>query len=89
MNERIKKLAEQATVKICFRVDPNSYKHIDDPDGEFDRFEFDKQKFAELIIKECLTVVESQRDPYSLNYSPKSQTASDIKYHFGLSNVSR
>ena len=53
MNERIQQLAEQATAKISFRLDPNTYKHIDDPDGDLERFEFDKQKFAELIVEEC------------------------------------
>ena len=56
MNKRIKELAEQATTKISFRLDPNTYKHIDDPDGDLERFEFDKQKFAELIVRECARV---------------------------------
>ena len=54
MNNQIQELAEQATTKISFRLDPNTYKHIDDPEGDLERFEFDKQKFAELIIKECM-----------------------------------
>ena len=54
MNERIKELAEQATTKISFRLDPNTYKHIDDPEGDLERFEFDKQKFALLIVQECM-----------------------------------
>ena len=57
MNERIKQLAEQATKKISFRLDPNTYKHIDDPEGDLERFEFDKQKFAQLIVRECAEVI--------------------------------
>ena len=53
MNERIRELAERATTKISFRLDPNTYKHIDDPDGDLERFEFDKEKFAKLIVREC------------------------------------
>ena len=56
MNERIDELMIQATTKISFRLDPNTYKHIDDPDGDLERFEFDKQKFAELIVRECARV---------------------------------
>ena len=41
MNERIKQLAEQATT-IEYGVD-----------NGFDRVTFDKEKFAELIVKEC------------------------------------
>lgn len=58
MNERIRQLAEQATAKISFRLDPNTYKHIDDPEGDLERFEFDKQKFAELIVRECANKVD-------------------------------
>jgi hypothetical protein len=41
MNERIKLLAEQATITEL------------GVDNGFDRVTFDKQKFAELIVEEC------------------------------------
>ena len=41
MNERIQKLAEQATT-IEYGLD-----------NGFDRVTFDKEKFAELIVREC------------------------------------
>ena len=63
MNERIKLLAEQATTKISFRLDPNTYKHIDDPEGDLERFEFDKQKFAQLIVQDCMNQVREQYLP--------------------------
>jgi len=44
MNERIRELAEQATT-IEYGVD-----------NGFDRVTFDKEKFAELIVKECLVL---------------------------------
>lgn len=43
-----------------------------------------EEKFAELIARECVKIVEDQRDPHTLNYSPKARTAADIKYYFGL-----
>ena len=43
MNERIKELAEQAT----------SYKEVL-VEGKHDIEVFDKEKFAELIVKECI-----------------------------------
>lgn len=43
MNERFKVLAEQAT----------SYKQIDGENGFFPLEVFDKEKFAELIVKAC------------------------------------
>jgi len=44
MNERIRELAEQATT-IEYGVD-----------NGFDCVTFDKEKFAELIVKECLVL---------------------------------
>ena len=78
MNKRIKELAEQATTKISFRLDPNTYKHIDDPEGDLERFEFDKEKFAELIVKECTVWVN---DNLGL-VDEKAKT--DLLKHFGV-----
>jgi len=53
MNERIRELAEQATT-IEYGVD-----------NGFDRVTFDKEKFAELIVRECVQVCEPILDePY-------------------------
>ena len=46
MNERIKELAEQAT-NIEYGVD-----------NGFDRVTFDKEKFAELIVADCLKQIK-------------------------------
>ena len=45
MNERIKELIEQATT-IEYGAD-----------NGFDRVTFDKEKFAELIVRECANIV--------------------------------
>ena len=58
MNERIRELIKQAT-------------HVEEPDGLFPREVFDEQKFAELIVRECIDVVPWQ-------YEEK------IKTHFGV-----
>ena len=65
MNERIKLLAEQAT----------SYMPGQPPyDGlTFDMF--DKEKFAELIVRECACVADDMK---SLD------VAKEIKQHFGV-----
>ena len=51
MNERIQKLAEQATT-IEYGLD-----------NGFDRVTFDKEKFAELIVRECMNQVREQYLP--------------------------
>ena len=48
MNERIKQLAEQATT-IEYGADRG-----------FDRVTFDKEKFAELIVRECADIAADQ-----------------------------
>lgn len=72
MNERIRELMAQAT-KV---VEPN------DPDYRHEIF--DKEKFAELIIRECIQVAANQRNPSNLNYKPSERFVEDLKLHFGV-----
>ena len=71
MNERIKELAEQASCDIK------------DEFGYWVGREFDKEKFAELIVKECARLVEDSK--WNL---PRGCTAADqakyVKEHFGV-----
>jgi len=70
MNERIKELAEQATI-IEYGVDNGS-----------DRISFDKEKFAELIVKECAELTINYRtDDY---YNGWLDYRDEIKKHFGV-----
>jgi hypothetical protein len=68
MNERIQELARQASVQ--------TFGYI--RDGYFEK------KFAELLIKECVEVCLSQRDPANLNYKPSQRFAEAVKQHFGV-----
>jgi len=82
MNEKIKQLAEQATRNV---ESANSYHSL----------VFDKEKFAELIIRECVGIVEDYGlslvggdENYlgeTLNLSIRVQEAGNkIKEHFGV-----
>ena len=64
MNERIKQLVEQAT--ICYS---NGQERT-----------FDKQKFAELIVRECISSVGSQADKAYLKKHFGLPVESDIVY---------
>jgi hypothetical protein len=67
MNERIQKLIEQATT-IEYGVD-----------NGFDRVTFDKEKFAELIVRECIGIVKQRW------INPDEDViAEEIKQHFGV-----
>ena len=66
MNERIKKLAEQAGMNI-----------VDDKFSTYGKF---AEKFAELIVRECIdTVLDS-----SVEYATRPQIAEELKEHFGV-----
>jgi hypothetical protein len=64
MNERIRQLAEQATCDIK------------DEFGNWINSEFNKEKFAELIVRECIDVVGKA------TASPNGYQA--IMNHFGV-----
>jgi hypothetical protein len=64
MNERIQKLIEQATT-IEYGVD-----------NGFDRVTFDKEKFAELIVRECSRVAKLEVGT--------NRVCDAIEKHFGV-----
>ena len=69
MNERIKELAEHAG----FHVAP--YDGINDNDMI--------EKFAELIVRECIQVCKSRVGNSDYN-TGRMHCASDLKEHFGV-----
>ena len=71
MNERIKELALQANPK-------NIFKEFDRDDIHF------VEKFAELIVKECIQIASKQRNPSNLNYKPSEQFEADLRLHFSV-----
>ncbi len=72
MNKRLRELVEQATEK------QTSY------DGLFVREFFDKEKFAELIVRECMGVARGMRNPPNLNYKPSDRFVDELRLHFGV-----
>ena len=77
MNERIQKLAEQATTVI----------EATEFSGE--GWIFNKEKFAELIVKECVSVVENLSPGYDdyrnqIEDAFREDCVNEIKQHFGV-----
>ena len=72
MNERIRLLAEQATVLDYSTWDSHNQKTVD-------HYKFDKEKFAELIIAECADVVRH----YYIR-GDELITSQHITRHFGI-----
>jgi hypothetical protein len=83
MNELIQELAEQAMVSISYRLCPNTYREIEDPTGPLVRQEFSKDKFAELIVRECVTTLE-RHHPFTKDPEAYLYAISLIEYHFGV-----
>jgi hypothetical protein len=71
MNERIRELAEQA---VLFRLDPDSecYEAMIHPE--------DLERFAELIVRECLEWC----DAHATIDGSAQQVRNSIKNHFGV-----
>ena len=67
MNERIKQLAKQATIW----------------EGMEDGYIFDKEKFAELIVRECMEQVWYTRED-GINGNISQVIKDRIKEHFGV-----
>ena len=72
MNKRIKMLIEQATT----RIDPIAHDGV--------CWDFDKEKFAKLIIQECIDIIA----PYTVRMSRPGEEylhpILEIKQHFGV-----
>ena len=69
MNERIKELAEQAGMNI-----------VDDKFSSYGKF---ADKFAELIVRECMEVCKSRVGNSDYN-TGRMHCVSDLKEHFGV-----
>ena len=82
MNERIKELIEQATESTGFLTAGDSVKPL--PVREFN-----KEKFAELIVRECISVLQNVPNGYSdyrnqIEDADRRYCISHIKEHFGV-----
>jgi hypothetical protein len=76
VNQRIRELERQAMIGVL---------NGNDPDGDVDRMyipaEFTK-KFAELIIRKCLEIMDDE-DDYAIECSAR-MAAYRVKKHFGV-----
>jgi len=73
MNERIRQLAEQAS-----HQSPDGYPVTIPYSKDF------AEKFAELIVQECLNIVEPVEDSGDEWCITLKETAQEIKEHFGV-----
>lgn len=74
MNERFEQLAQQAGIITNLETD---YYEDDENFGKW--VDYYSEKLAELIVRECATLIEENMDPYNAWITP-----GDIKQHFGV-----
>ena len=72
MNERIRELINEST---CFKEG--------DTEGKYDIEVFDKEKFAELIVRECANMAESFHH-HQYDFTGNLELHKFIKEHFGV-----
>ena len=82
MNERIKELAEQANELDYETFDEYNHKTVK-------HYKFNKEKFAELIVGECLSQVDKIRDGLEADSEDQQALGADwaglaIARHFGV-----
>ncbi len=81
MNERIVKLISEADAYAWTIVDKYA------PDcGQVSYLWEDafRKKFAELIVRECMSVARGMRNPPNLNYKPSDRFVDELQLHFGV-----
>jgi hypothetical protein len=90
MNERIKELAEQAKLNPVLLLQHwGTNDALTDSEQEsLERIE----KFAELIVQECITIVENLDPGYEDYRNQVSKTfggdcIEEMKFHFGIEEV--
>lgn len=82
MNERIQELAKQAFTQIANESGVPVEKFTDRVDQEV-RDQVD-QRFAELIVKECISKVVNHHGDYFATQSLKWQMGCRIQEYFGV-----
>jgi len=77
MNERLQKLELEAYVEVTRweRDPPSGYK------VKVTVKEFSREKFAELIVRECLFIIDDERKPEMVS---QIELWKQIKEHFGV-----
>jgi hypothetical protein len=75
MNERIRELAEQANELDYETFDEFNHKTVK-------HYKFNKEKFAKLIVRECLKIVEPTEDSGDEWCVTLKGTAQEIREHF-------
>ena len=82
MNERMRELYQQAhMVREYPEDDP---WRGGNPPTVYWGGERSAERFAELIVRECMSVARGMRNPPNLNYKPSDRFVDELRLHFGV-----
>ena len=88
MNQKIKEIYFPLWKNYSIKIEPSEnnpeYGFVYTTEYQEELFHSNMEKFAELIIRECIKVASSQRNPSNLNYKPSERFVEDLKQHFGV-----
>ena len=79
MNKQIKELRERAWTLVS-----DEERERGELYETREQWELCDEKFAELIVAECMAVAAKQRKPANLNYNPSERFVEDLRQHFGV-----
>ena len=83
MNEQIKQLAEQAGLK--WKAQPPHYTNTNNPIDFPVSANRDLEKFAELIVRECVAICQDTDGEDNIDArSGRQDCAVEIREHFGV-----
>jgi uncharacterized protein YutE (UPF0331/DUF86 family) len=82
MNERIKELLDQATIDALFETQ-NAVDLLDNPVTKQQR-ELQLEKFAELIVQECLDISQDRAAFDGFPPNDVNHIIDEIREHFGV-----
>ena len=82
MNERILELAEQAGLK--WKAQPPHYTNTNNPIDFPVSANRDLEKFAELIVRECLDIAQDRAAFDGFPPNDVNHIIDEIKLHFGV-----
>ena len=83
--DAIKSLIEKAGIELHYARDPLTGSWCRDK-LTAEMSSEDLEKFAEMVVRECVAICLEQRNPANLNYKPSESFAEAIKMRFGVWN---
>ena len=84
MNERIKQIAASSLIIKQLAKQAEEYADIEYNASDLDWYELKEEKFAELIVRECMNICYRTDTEYEGKKVKSTVIASKVAEHFGV-----